>query len=64
MCRYKVVRLKYLGIKRHIKIKADANPYMQEQGRYFARRRHDKESRYLKGYTNREHRALTAVKSK
>ena len=61
---YKMARLKYLGIKRHIKIKADANPYQPEQGRYFARRRHDKQSRYLKGYTNREHRALTAAQSR
>ncbi|MFA7060300.1 MAG: group II intron reverse transcriptase/maturase [Pedobacter sp.] len=61
---YKVVLLKYLGIKRHIKIKADANPYLPEHGRYFARLRHDKPSRHLKGFTNREHRALTAVKSR
>ena len=58
---YQVVRLRYLGIKRHIKIKADANPYMQDQGYYFARRRHDKESRYLKGHSAREHHALIAA---
>ena len=39
---YQIVRLKYLGINRHIKIKADANPYMLEQGAYFARRRRTK----------------------
>jgi RNA-directed DNA polymerase len=58
---YQVVLLKLLGIKRHIKIKADANPYLPEQGYYFVRRRHDKESRYLKGHSAREHLALTAA---
>jgi RNA-directed DNA polymerase len=58
---YIVVRLKFLGIKRHIKVKADANPYLAEHGRYYARRRRDKESRYLKGHSAREHLALTAV---
>lgn len=59
---HEVVRLKFLGIKRHIKIKADANPYLSEQGRYFARRRHEKESKYLLGHCAREHLALTAAK--
>lgn len=58
---YRVVRLKFLGIKRHIKVKADANPYLAENGRYYARRRRDKESRYLKGHSAREHLALTAA---
>jgi RNA-directed DNA polymerase len=59
---YQVVRLKFLGIKRHIKIKADANPYLPEYGRYYARRRHDKESKYLLGHCAQEHLALTAAK--
>ena len=59
---HEVVRLRYLGIRRHIKIKADANPYLPEQGRYFARRRRDKESRYLLGHSAREHLALVAEK--
>jgi RNA-directed DNA polymerase len=59
---HEVACLKELGIKRHIKIKADANPYLSEQGRYCARRRHDKESRYLLGHSAREHLALTAAK--
>ena len=59
---HEVVRLQFLGIKRHIKIKADANPYLPEQGRYFAQRRHDKESRYLLGHSAREHLALSAAK--
>lgn len=57
-----VVRLQSLSIRRHVKIKADANPYLKEQGRYFARRRHDKESRYLLGKSAREHLALAAAK--
>jgi hypothetical protein len=59
---YQGVLLKLLGIKRHIKIKADANPCLPEQGRYFARRRHDKESRYLMGHSAREHLTLIAAK--
>lgn len=59
---YQVVRLQFLGIKRHIKIKADANPYLPEYGRYYARRRNDRESRYLLGHSAREHMALTAAK--
>jgi RNA-directed DNA polymerase len=59
---HEVVCLKFLGIKRHIKIKADANPYLPEQGRYFARRRHEKESKYLLGHSAREHLTLTAAK--
>lgn len=59
---HEVVRLKYLGIKRHVKIKADANPYLSEQGRYFAERRRNRESRYLLGHSAQEHLALVAEK--
>jgi RNA-directed DNA polymerase len=59
--RYHVTRLSSLGIRRHIKVKADANPYLPEYGGYFRRRRHDKESRFLRGLSSREHRALTAT---
>ena len=59
---YEVVRLQLLGIRRHVKIKADANPYMQEQGRYFARRRLNKESMRVVGNSARERKALTAAK--
>lgn len=38
---YQVLRVCSIGIKRHIKIKADANPYMAEYARYFAVRRHN-----------------------
>lgn len=44
---YQVMRLSSLGIRRHVKIKADANPYLPEYAAYFWRRRHIKESRLL-----------------
>jgi hypothetical protein len=37
---YPVIRLGSLGIQRYIKVKADANPYLPQYGRYFWRRRH------------------------
>jgi RNA-directed DNA polymerase len=45
---YQVLRVCSIGIRRHIKIKADANPYMPEYARYFAYRRHNKEARLMK----------------
>ena len=55
--------LEQMGIKRHRKIKADANPYLAEYGTYFYNRRHDKESRFLAGLTSRQTRlALQQVK--
>jgi RNA-directed DNA polymerase len=45
MRRYQVIRLSSLGIRRQIKVKADAHPYLPEYGAYFARRRRDKEPR-------------------
>jgi RNA-directed DNA polymerase len=44
---YRVQRVSAIGIRRYIKIKADANPYMPEYAHYFWRRRHDKESKLL-----------------
>lgn len=41
----KVMRISTIGIKRHIKIQARANPYLQEYAAYFWRRRHVKDSR-------------------
>ena len=58
---YKVLRVSSIGIKRHIKIKADANPYMQEYAGYYYRRRHDKESKLLGALSSREYRALKAA---
>ena len=43
--RYSVIRLCSIGIRRHVKIKAHANPYMQEDAYYFWQRRHKKEKR-------------------
>jgi RNA-directed DNA polymerase len=59
--RYQVTRLGSIGIRRHRKIRAAANPYTREDARYFWRRRHDKESRLLPGLTSRESRALLAA---
>jgi RNA-directed DNA polymerase len=55
---YPVIRLGSLGIQRYIKVKADANPYLPQYGRYFWRRRHDKESRLLPALSAREYRAM------
>jgi RNA-directed DNA polymerase len=55
---YPVMRLSSLGIQRYIKVKADANPYVPEYGRYFWRRRHDKASRLLPALSAREYRAM------
>jgi len=37
---YKLVRTSSIGIRRHIKVKADANPYMPEYQKYFWIRKH------------------------
>jgi RNA-directed DNA polymerase len=39
---YQVLRVGSIGIKRHIKIKAEANPYLAEYALYFAKRRRNK----------------------
>ena len=53
---YQVCRVSSIGIRRHRKIKADANPYMPEYGRYFYERRHNKEAKLLEGYNSRQMR--------
>ena len=53
---YHLIKLCSIGIKRHKKIKADANPYMKEYSGYYWERRHDKESKYLPGFTSRQMR--------
>jgi RNA-directed DNA polymerase len=40
-----VLRLSSLGIRRHIKVKADANPYLSEYSAYFRRRRQQRVAR-------------------
>jgi RNA-directed DNA polymerase len=57
---YSVFRLSSIGIRRHIKIRATANPYTKEDAAYFWRRRNVKESRFLPGFTSRESKAIWA----
>ncbi|OGJ92282.1 MAG: group II intron reverse transcriptase/maturase [Candidatus Raymondbacteria bacterium RifOxyA12_full_50_37] len=45
---YGVVRVSSIGIRRHLKVKADANPYNPVYARYFAYRREKKEARLWK----------------
>ena len=58
---YEVIKLHAIGIRRYIKIKADANPYLQEYAKYFWRRRHDKGSKLLAAMSARELRAMNAA---
>ena len=58
---YQVLRVSSIGIRRYIKIKADANPYLQQYAKYFWRRRHDKESKLLGAMSAREYRALATA---
>jgi RNA-directed DNA polymerase len=53
-------QLQNIGIRRHIKIKADANPYMPEYAKYFWGRRHNKEARLLGALSARAYRAMRA----
>jgi RNA-directed DNA polymerase len=39
---YQVVKTQSIGIKRHVKIKAQANPYLKKYAGYFWRRRNIK----------------------
>lgn len=55
---YQVIRVSSIGIKRYIKIKADANPYLQEYSYYFYKRKKDKSSKILPAMSAREVRAL------
>ena len=50
---YQLLRVSSLGIKRHINIKADANPYMAEYARYFADRRRSKKARKMRALSAR-----------
>jgi RNA-directed DNA polymerase len=58
---YQVVRVGAIGIKRHIKIKAAATPYLPEYARYFWERRHKKGRTELVALTAREHRAMATT---
>ncbi len=55
---YSVVKTGAIGIRRYVKIKADANPYLPEYAAYFWQRRHHKESKLLSAMSAREHRVL------
>jgi RNA-directed DNA polymerase len=59
---YKVFRVSSIKIRRYVKIKADANPYMPEFAYYYWKRRHDKESKLLGARSSREYQALKAAK--
>ena len=58
---YQVVRVGAIGIKRHIKIKAAATPYLPEYSRYFWERRNQKGRKEMAALTAREHRAMATV---
>ena len=57
---YQVLRVASIGIKRHIKIKAAANPYDPAFAGYFWQRRNNKESRVLPALSSRQYRAMLA----
>lgn len=57
--RYWVIKLCAIRIKRHRKIKADANPYAPEYARYFWIRRNDKEAKVLRELSARQMRLAT-----
>jgi RNA-directed DNA polymerase len=55
---YQVIRICSIGIRRHIKIKAAANPYLPEFSKYLWERRNNKESKLLPALSAREFRAM------
>lgn len=55
---YQVIRICSIGIKRHIKIKADANPYFPEYILYFKERWKHKDKRLMKELSFRAMRKL------
>ena len=57
---YQVLRVASIGIKRHIKIKAAANPYDPSFSEYFWRRRNIKESKILPALSSGQYRAMLA----
>jgi len=58
---YKVLRVRAIGIRRYVKIKAAANPYLPEYAGYFWRRRNKKESKLLPAMSAREYRAMVSA---
>lgn len=57
---YTVLRTGAVGIRRYVKIKAYANPYLPEYAAYFWQRRNNKESKLLPAMSAREYRAMAA----
>ncbi|MCP4666941.1 MAG: group II intron reverse transcriptase/maturase [Deltaproteobacteria bacterium] len=55
---YQVLRVSAIGIRRHVKIKANATPYLPEYAGYFWRRRNVKGSKLLSAMSAREYRAM------
>ncbi len=58
---YRVLQVGIIGIRRYVKIKAAANPYLPEYAGYFWRRRHNKESKLLPAMSAREYQAMTSA---
>jgi hypothetical protein len=58
---YEVIRLHAISIRRYIKIKADANPYLPEYAKYFWYRRNKRGSKLLAAMSARELRAMNAA---
>jgi len=57
---YQVVKISTIGIRRFVKIKAAANPYLPEFAKYFWQRRNNKDSKLLPAMSAREFRAMAA----
>lgn len=55
---YSVLKVGAIGIRRYVKIKADANPYLPEYAAYFWQRRNNKESKLLPIMSARQYRAM------
>ena len=58
---YQVLRVGAIGIRRYVKIKAAANPYLPEYAGYFQRRRKEKGSKLLPAMSAREYRSMAAA---
>jgi RNA-directed DNA polymerase len=55
---YTLLRTSAIGIRRYVKIKADANPYLPEYAAYYRRRRKSKEGKLLPAMSARQYRAM------
>jgi RNA-directed DNA polymerase len=58
---YQVLKVCSIGIRRYVKIKAAANPYLPEYAGYFWRRRHEKGRKLLPAMSAREYRAMATT---